>query len=87
MSFVWNESLEQAKGLLKLWTNRITSEPPSFAKETRALSLNVLAATGFRRSYSFQGPALKREQANEAQDYRDALQTVLDNAIFLMLIP
>jgi hypothetical protein len=85
MRFVWNESLSQATEMLQCWTS--TAEPgiPSVAKDTRTLSLNVLAATGFRRSYTFRGSS--QQGTDEARTYRDALQTVLDNAIFLMLVP
>lgn len=83
MTFVWNESITQAREMLQSWT----SEPktPSVAKDTRTLSLNVLAATGFRRSYKFRSSS--QPGADEAGVYRDALQTVLDNAILLMLVP
>lgn len=37
-------------------------------------------------SYDFYGSADKAAQ-DEAGSYRDALQTVLDNAIFIMIIP
>lgn len=55
------------------------------AKDTRTLSLNILAATGFRRSYKFRSSS--QPGADEALTYRDALQIVLDNALFLMLVP
>jgi len=88
MSFVWAESLRQARGLINLWTKRSKGEEgfSSMAKETRTLSLNVMAACGFRRSFDF------RESSDEVSEsgtysYRDALQIVLDNAILIMLIP
>ena len=85
MKFVWNESLSQAREMLQSWTSGVETQIPSVAKDTRTLSLNVLAATGFRRSYKFRSSS--QRGTNEAQTYRDALQTVLDNAILLMLIP
>ena len=85
MEFVWNESLDQAREMLKSWTSLAGSETPSFAMDTRTLSLDVLAATGFHRSYEFRSSA--HSTIDEAQTYRNALQTVLDNAIFLMLVP
>lgn len=84
MKFVWNESLKQAREMLQAWTSMIRVE--SIAKDTRTLSLNVLAATGFRRSYKFRS-ASESKESEEAQSYRDALQIVLDSSIFLMLIP
>ena len=85
MKFVWEESLCQAKAMLQSWTSCAKPGIASAAKDTRTLSLNVLAATGFRRSYEFQSSS--NSETDKARTYRDALQTVLDNAIILMLIP
>lgn len=85
MTFVWEESINQAREMLQSWTSSAEPQAPSFAKDTRTLSLNVLAATGFRRSYKFRSSS--QPGTDEARTYRDALQTVLDNAIFLMLMP
>ena len=85
MAFVWNESLNQTREMLQSWTGSAEPGIRSVAKDTRTLSLNVLAATGFRRSFEFRGAA--REGAGEARTYRDALQTVLDNTILLMIAP
>ena len=57
MAFVWNKSLVQAREMLKSWTSDAEPEAPSFAKDTRTLSLNVLAATGFHRSSGFRSSA------------------------------
>ena len=59
----------------------------SFAKDSRTLSLNVLAATGFRRSFGFQSANDEGEEMDVAASYRDALSTVLDNVILLMVLP
>lgn len=85
MKFVWDESTYQAREMLHSWTSSAEPRIPSVAKDTRTLSLNVLAATGFRRSYKFRSSS--QPGTDEARTYRDALQTVLDNAIFLMLVP
>jgi len=90
MKFVWNESLAQAKEMLSAWAGNVDPESISSAKDTRTLSLNVLAATGFRKSYRFRPsnrPELNENASMEAWNYRDALQTVLDNAILIMIIP
>lgn len=85
MSFVWKESLKQTREMLQSWVIDTKSGISSVAKDTRTLSLNVLAATGFSRSYEFRSSSLK--EIDKASTYRDALQTVLDNAILLMLVP
>ncbi|KAF7931659.1 uncharacterized protein EAE98_004395 [Botrytis deweyae] len=85
MKFVWQESLKQAKEMLETWNQRSESREISTAKDTRTLSLNVLAATGFRKSYQFRSSS--QAGTDEAGSYRDALQTVLDNVILIMFIP
>ncbi|BCS14323.1 cytochrome P450 monooxygenase [Aspergillus luchuensis IFO 4308] len=94
MSFVWEESVEQARQMLQVWDSSVDGHIPSVAKDPRTLSLNVLAATGFRKSFPFQSakdhevksdsPAASED---ESEGYRDALQTVLDNCILLMVMP
>lgn len=86
MSFVWDESLRQAEAMLRSWSGQTTDGIQSVQKDTRTLSLNVLAATGFRKSYNFRSSAEPGSQ-DEAVSYRDALQTVLDNAILIMIVP
>ncbi|CAJ2510407.1 Uu.00g051100.m01.CDS01 [Anthostomella pinea] len=79
MKFVWEESVRQAKGMLHSWSSARSTGIPSYQKDTRTLSLNVLAATGFRRSYDFRGSA--EPATDEIGSYRDSLQTVLDDII------
>lgn len=85
MGFVWNESLRQAKAMPHAWSRPdvATAGIASVPTDTRSLSLNILAAIGFRKSYEFRDS----QTAKEETSYRAALQTVLDNAIPLMLIP
>ena len=85
MKFVWEESLSQTDDMLAYWTKDVASYVPSISKDTRTLSLNVLAATGFRRRYRFRGSEQPKNDAPSS--YRDALQTVLDNAILIMVLP
>ena len=85
MSFVWKESLKQTREMLESWSRSTASGILSVAKDTRTLSLNVLAATGFHRSYEFRSSGSK--ETDGTGSYRDSLQMVLDNAILLMLMP
>lgn len=55
------------------------------AKDTRTLSLDVLAATGFRRSYKFR--ASTESGTDKARNYRESLGIVLDNALVIMVMP
>lgn len=88
MSFVWAESLRQTRYLIDYWAKREDSKDgfSSTSKDTRTLSLNVMAACGFRRSFNFKS-VLEEEATTGTYTYRDALQIVLDNAILLMLLP
>lgn len=89
MRLVWSEALDQARQMVGTWTTPVASTEGicSVAKDTRTLSLNVLAATGFRRSFSFQSSTEYEKDSDTASSYRDALSIVLDNVILLMLIP
>ena len=82
---VWSESLSQARDMLSLWLRPGKTGTLGVAKDTRTLSLDVLAATGFRRSYKFRGSS--EPGVDRARDYRDALKIVLDNALLLMVAP
>jgi hypothetical protein len=70
--------------MLDVWSNQITSNIQSVTENIRTLSLSVLAATGFRRSYKFHSMNDIDKAPDEADSYRDALQTVLDNCIMLI---
>ncbi|KAJ5612403.1 cytochrome P450 [Penicillium lagena] len=83
MSYTWDESVEQACQMLDVWAGEESSEISSVPRDTRTVSLNVLAATGFRKSYPFRNAHDQSGPAN----YRDSLQTILDNAILLMVAP
>ncbi|KAF2967255.1 hypothetical protein GQX73_g6347 [Xylaria multiplex] len=85
MEFVWNESLRQAGSMLRYWSLAGESGVPSMQRDTRTLSLNVLASAAFRKSYPFHGS--NNPRIDEASNYRDSLQTILDNIVPLMLIP
>lgn len=85
MRYVWDEALIQATEMLHSWITDANSGITSVVKDTRTLSLNVLAATNFGRSYKFRNSNTSGN--DEAQTFRDALQTVLDSAIILMIFP
>jgi hypothetical protein len=88
MSFVWTESLRQTQSLIEYWAKRESNKDgfSSMSKDTRTLSLNVMAACGFRRPFDFKSSS-EEVTTTGTYSYRDALQIVLDNAILIMLIP
>ncbi|KAI0166897.1 putative cytochrome P450 [Hypoxylon sp. FL1284] len=85
MKFVWEESVRQAKSMVHSWTGASAAGIPSYQKDTRTLSLDVLAAAGFRKSYNFHGSS--EPMVDDIGSYRDSLQLVLDNIILLLLVP
>jgi cytochrome P450 len=85
MTFVWAESVKQATQMLDSWSAN-NGSITSYSKDTRMLSLNVLAATGFKRSYNFASSESVDGEAGSTS-YRDALQIVLDNIVTVMLVP
>ena len=71
--------------MLRAWEQKGHSGTISVAKDTRTLSLNVLATAGFHQSYPFHSH--DESHADEARSYRTSLATVLDNALLMMLAP
>jgi len=89
MKYVWSESLTQTRQMMASWTTSTASAEGinSVAQDTRTVSLNILAATGFRRSFDFKSASEAAASLDTASSYRDALATVLDNIILLLLLP
>ncbi|KAE8166920.1 cytochrome P450 [Aspergillus tamarii] len=82
-SFVWREALTQAQSML---ATRITAGPSGgLGTDTRTLALNVLAATGFKRSTRFQ--SAQEVQSEDPRSYAQSLKTVMLNTFLIMLIP
>lgn len=84
-TLVWFGSLSQARDMIQAWTSWGQSGTIGIARDTRTLSLDVLAATGFQKSYKFR--ASTEPGPDEARNYREALMLTLDNALFMMLVP
>jgi cytochrome P450 len=83
MSFVWSESMQQAHDLVNCW---LEDGIRSCSKDTRTLSLNVLAATGFKKSFKFRHWKGNEIHSDLNLSYRDALQIILDNALLLLIL-
>ncbi|KAF2279506.1 cytochrome P450 [Westerdykella ornata] len=84
MRNVWEESIRQVRQMIDIWINDGVS---SVERDTRTLSLNVLAAIGFRQSFDFRSTSEESMEPDGKFSYRDALKIVLDNVILIMLIP
>lgn len=85
MTSVWDETLRQAQAMLRSWVSRADTGIASYQRDTRSLSLNVLAGAGFGKPYDFRSSA--EPVVDEIGKYRDSLQTVLDNIILLLIVP
>lgn len=83
---VWAESVRQTQDMIKYWTEQGARGNLGLQKDTRTLALNVLAATGFGRTYKFYGSNMARGK-DEIGDYREALSILMDNSLFMMLVP
>lgn len=71
--------------MLQAWARCSQSGVSGIAKDTRTLSLDVLAITGFGKSYKFR--ASTDPGPDEARNYRESLAVTLDNALLMMLVP
>ncbi|ETS77360.1 hypothetical protein PFICI_11234 [Pestalotiopsis fici W106-1] len=85
MASVWGESLRQARAMVQTWVGFSDAGIQSYQRDTRALSLNVLAGAGFGKPYDFRSST--EPVTDEIGEYRDSLQTVLDNIILLLVVP
>jgi cytochrome P450 len=85
MASVWTESQRQAIAMLTSWTSFADAGIPSYQRDTRMLSLNVLAGVGFGEYYEFRGST--EPVVDKIGEYRDSLQTVLENIILLLIVP
>ena len=85
-SMVWTESLGQARDMLDWWTRRDMNRIKTTDKDTRILSLHVLASAGFGASYPFRS-AMDPPGSTFTMNYRDALNLVLSNILMIVIIP
>lgn len=86
-TYIWRESLRQAKDMLSAWTSSKSDGAQGTNRDTRNLSLNVLAAVGFHKSYKFHSSNDKQtsKASLSDRDYRTSLRIVLENAILMLV--
>ena len=90
MAEVWQESRAQTRALVEAWLEASTAGVDCVATDLRTVTLNVLAAVGFRRPAKFVSALHKHtgeHMAPNASTFRDALAMVLDNALVLLVVP
>ena len=83
---VWNESLRQARDMLKEWSECNKNGTNSTIHDTITLALYVLTSAGFGMSYSFK-PDSDNLPAGHTLSYRDALAGVISNIIPILIFP
>lgn len=83
---VWRESVVQAVAMGKFWSS---CQPfvDSTAHDTRTLSINVMSKAGFGMAYPFKGHhETQLKLQGSTLSYKDALQTILENSIIIMML-
>ena len=83
---VWAESLRQAREMLDWWKNHDSNGVKSTDKDTRILSLHVLASAGFGMSYPFTS-AREPPASDFTMTYREALSLILEYALVVIAVP
>ncbi|KAK8079209.1 cytochrome P450 [Apiospora phragmitis] len=88
MKFVWLETLRQSRSMVNYWTCHSATGIPDLQRDSRSVTLNVLASTVFREKYNFIGSTdLHEQDLSTAKSFRDALLLVHQYIIHLMVIP
>ncbi|KAF3014750.1 hypothetical protein E8E14_009740 [Neopestalotiopsis sp. 37M] len=79
---VWSSALVLAGDMLRYWSTK-TSVATS-ADDMRTLSLLVLSRAGFGKSFKFVGHDEKQPSTSPSENYKESLQTVLENLILIV---
>lgn len=86
---VWEQSLAQAKGMLKYWTEQAKQPIRSIHLDTRNFTLNVLAAAIFNEVYPFEGHEIEKlnsHKNDKSYQYRESLSTILSSIIPIFVV-
>lgn len=85
---VWTTDFAVPSSMLRYWSCESVAGIPDLQRDTRTVTLNILASTIFRETYDFIGSAnLKEEDLSTAESFRDALLLVHHYIIHLMVVP
>lgn len=88
---VWRESLHQAQAMLEGWmgssADRSSALVKHIAEDTMRLSLHVISCAGFGvRLLWPHEPEQSKPSAGHTMSYTDALSTLLENLVWVMLV-
>lgn len=81
---VWRESANLARDMLSYWTSKPSIN--TAAADLRTLSLHVLSRAGFGKSFKFESQEDQQKAASSAGNYKEALQTILENCILIVAL-
>ena len=84
---VWQESLRQAKDMLKSWCAAGYNGFSTTPDDTRTLALHVLTYVAFQKSYPFASVSKTSIKDENSMTYRDALAIILSNAFTVLVLP
>ncbi|KAF2815923.1 cytochrome P450 [Mytilinidion resinicola] len=83
---VWDESVRQARAVLKHWTSDEQGKVGSMVDDTRMITLHVLSAVGFGIRQDF-GHGMADVKPGHTLAYRDALLGLLTHFVYPLVFP
>ncbi|CAG8978523.1 hypothetical protein HYALB_00010066 [Hymenoscyphus albidus] len=86
---VWEQSLDQALGMLQYWTQRAELPIRTTHQHTKVFTLNFIASALFNKVYGFEGHSEmkgKDHTADTSHQYRDSLATILESIIQIWIL-
>jgi cytochrome P450 len=84
-SFVWDESLRQARSMLSQWLSQPSGAVSNMVDDTRILALHVLSAAGFGISHDFHAGSRIAAEGHQLS-HRDSLMTILNSFILCLIL-
>ncbi|TVY14681.1 Cytochrome P450 6a8 [Lachnellula arida] len=84
-NMVWIESLKQAKGMLRSWSNAGEAGTTETSQDTMILALHVLTGAGFGRFYPFE-KGMSGPDSGHTMSFKEALHIVLKDYIVMLLL-
>jgi cytochrome P450 len=82
---VWKESLVQASSMLRTWSSKGKEGVRTMSQDTMTLSLHVLTANGFGKSYDFDAGVQEIPQGHSIS-YRESLRLIITNIFSTILL-
>lgn len=81
---VWDESISQATDMGNYWASQASVD--TVAHDVRTLFLNIMSRAGFGKAFPFKGHHDPQIKLAGNISYKEALQTILENSILIMIL-